>query len=323
MDIGIAHLRCQDVVRRNTRLGLMLQHRLRAILRAPSPGAPMNGVRSLQHFALALGLTWTVPLNAQGTGVSVPTESCMQCKFLPCLKELLSQKKMMISIYQGIRNFWAPHAEYDTGRPVAEMSFTGMPKGTRDMVYLVIMKQLAQYRIMEESRTSQVPAPEGCGFPNGAEIGAATDSLDTCTIDPALLLKAMNAMPCKELANLIVAHESLHVTRCAARKVGKAWIYSPPPLKEGDAVPARYLPPRIITPYGKAAEEMAGYQIEVDALEKMIAELEKRCHPKRDYSPDGPQKEGPYPQPGAPLPSYEAPPLKPPPTYTPKPIGER
>jgi hypothetical protein len=65
---------------------------------------------------------------------------------------------------------------------------------------------------------------------------------------------------------------------------------------------------------------MAGYQIEVDALEKMIATLEKRCHPKRDYSSDGPQEQRPSPRPGNPLPSYEAPPLKPPPTYTPRPI---
>jgi hypothetical protein len=257
------------------------------------------------------------PLSAQAT---VPTESCLQCKFLPCLKEFLAQKKKMISVYQGLRDFWAPHSEYDTGRPVAEMDVSGMPKAKQDMVYLTIMKQLGEYRIMEESRTSQVPAPAGCGFPKDAEISAATDSLDTCMIDPALLLKAMSAMPCKELADLIVAHESLHATRCAARKLGKTWVYSPPPLKEGEAVPAKLLPPRILTPYGKAAEEMAGYQIEVDALEKMIATLEKRCHPKRDYSSDGPQEQRPSPRPGNPLPSYEAPPLKPPPTYTPRPI---
>ena len=201
-------------------------------------------------------------------------ESCDDCKFLRCLKSTVERKQKLIGVYQGIQNFWAPHSHYDTGAPLSVIDFTTLAEPKRSQWHGVVMNQLAEYATMEASRTANVPAAEGCGYPSeGAE--ASTDMLNDCTSKN--LAEAMDMQPCKELANLIAAHEGLHTAQCEERRKpkNKTWQYVYVDKQgKSHSVPR---PPKIHTPYGAAAGEIAAYQMEIAGLKPIIDKLEKKC----------------------------------------------
>jgi hypothetical protein len=161
---------------------------------------------------------------------------------------------------------------------------------------------------------------EGCGYPHDVDLTIATDVFETCAIDPVLLKRSVENQPCRELAALTLKHESTHAQNCAKRMAegGKLWPYTVNGAN-GESK-TRYLPPLLLTPAGKAAEEVACYEAEVAELKKMIQELEERCRPKRHYSGEDAVNDKVSPKPDGPLPSYEPKPIAPPPSYQPKPI---
>lgn len=201
-------------------------------------------------------------------------ENCDQCKYLRCLKSTVERKKKLVEVYRGIQNFWQPHVMYDTGAPLQVIDFSALPESNRAQWHGVAMSQLDQYAIMEESRTASVPAAEGCGY-SSEGMQVETDGLNECTTEN--LVEAMNAQPCKELATLIAQHEGMHSLQCEARKkpTGKAWYYTYVD-KQGKAHKV-LRPPKILTPYGAAAGEIAAYQMEITALKPIVDKLEKNC----------------------------------------------
>lgn len=201
-------------------------------------------------------------------------ESCDECKFLRCLKSTVERKQKLIAVYQGIQNFWGPHTQYDTGAPLAVIDFAALAEPKRSQWHDVVMKQLSEYATMEASRTAAVPAAEGCGYP--AEGGEAeTDVLSECSTKG--LSGAMDMQPCKELAALVAAHEGMHASQCEERKKpqSKAWryVYVDKQGKSHSVV----RPPKILTPYGAAAGEIAAYQMEVASIKPIVEKLEKKC----------------------------------------------
>ena len=126
----------------------------------------------------------------------------------------------------------------------------------------------AEGKQMEEERTSAVAGPEGCAYPDGVDLQVSTDIFTCITTG---LDAAKEAVPCQELADLIDAHEKVHRDACESRQRGRWWRYVVKGAEEQD------IPPYILTPAGKAAEEVAAYAMEINALQKIIDKLEKKC----------------------------------------------
>jgi hypothetical protein len=209
---------------------------------------------------------------------SAEQDSCDQCKYLRCLKNSVARKQSLIKVYQGIQNFWGQYTTYDTGSTVAVMNLSKLSEPRRSTIYPLILRQLEQYVIMEKDRTASVPGAEGCGYPDLQEgIQAETDSFQTCSINKLTLSEAIQLQPCKELASMISAHEEQHAKKCRQRQQPNTdywhWVVTG---ADGTVVDQVY-PPKILTPVGKAAEEIEGYQLEVAGLKSLIDKLEKKC----------------------------------------------
>jgi hypothetical protein len=205
---------------------------------------------------------------------SANQESCDQCKYLRCLKSSLERKQNLIKVYEGLLNFWKAHSTDDNGNPVMVRDLGKLAEPDRTRIYIAVAYQLKEYGSMEESRTAAVPAAQGCGYPD-TELSANTDSFETCGIQG--LGEAQKLQPCKELAALIAAHEDLHAKACKQRQQPNSaywrWVYTDAQGTPGE----KLLPPKIRTPVGAAAEEIAGYQIEIAGLKAIIEKLKKRC----------------------------------------------
>ena len=204
---------------------------------------------------------------------SAAQESCDQCKYLRCLKSSVERKQNLIKVYEGLLNFWKTRSTDDNGNPVMVRDFGKLAEPDRTRIYNAVAHQLEEYGLMEKSRTAAVPAAEGCGYPD-TELSANTNSFLCITEGVAELQKQQ---PCKEIAALIATHEAMHVKECRKRQQPNRayWrrVYTNADGTQGEIV----LPPKIQTPVGRAAEEIAAYQIEIAGLKPIIEKLEKRC----------------------------------------------
>lgn len=201
-------------------------------------------------------------------------EPCNQCKFLRCLQDTVAHKQQMIGMYQGLENFWRDRHLDERNRPVTVRKLAGMSEPERSEVYRTTLRQLAQYQTMETERSGRIPRPESCGYPTNTDLTVATDVFKTCATDRDQLAAASQAQPCKELAQAIAAHEAVHADKCNERKRADYWPYV---VETARGSKTEYLPAEILTPAGKAAEEIAGYQREIDALNKIIEKLKEKC----------------------------------------------
>jgi len=209
-------------------------------------------------------------------------ETCLQCKWLPCLRSMRDQKQRMVRIYEGFRTFWDPHCRFDGPAAVAVLDLGALKPTQRDVFYRTALAQLGQLQAMVNARAQNVPKPDGCALPEDVELTISTDSLTGCKTDPAQLKRAMEAMPCSELANLLAQHEALHVQRCSARwAAGKAWEYV---VEVEGRRASRWLPAQMLTAYGQCLEEIEAYQVELKELDRLIERLEELCHPRRSFS---------------------------------------
>jgi hypothetical protein len=206
--------------------------------------------------------------------VSADLESCDQCKYLNCLKSSVERKQKLIKVYEGLLNFWNPHSTYDNASPQMVMDLSKLTEPSRSSVYVVIINQLKDYALMEESRTAAVPAADRCGY-SDAGVSVQTESFETCATEG--LGEAQKVQPCKELAALIAAHEGEHVKTCRQRQQPNSaywrYVYTGP---QGQQV-EKMLPPKILTPVGAASGEIAAYQLEIAGLKPIIEKLEKKC----------------------------------------------
>ena len=199
------------------------------------------------------------------------SETCDQCKMLRCLKETVVQKQKMITVYEGLRTFWTNKHLDENGRPIMVQNLSNLKEPERSKIYSSIVSNLNGYAIMEESRTGVVEKPEGCGYPEDNKgLGASTDSFLFCTTKG---LENVKAVSCKELADLVDAHEGIHRNACKKRQIPHTdyWSYIVPGKEE------QKYPPNILTPAGLASEEITAYQLEIDGLKRLIKKVEARC----------------------------------------------
>jgi hypothetical protein len=224
--------------------------------------------------ALAIASFFSVPEPARAQ----PTETCDQCKYLRCLKSTVKRKKALMSAYQDLYNVWSGRLGGDAGHAPTERDVGALSEPQRTRAYVKARQQLDEYYQMEDTETDAVPAAEDCNYPNKVMTNPSTGDEACVTQD---LLEWQSAQPCKELADLLKKHEDVHVDACNKRRQPLSEIWVVPGT--GDIAH----PPKIVTPVGKAAEEIRAYQLEIDALNAIIKKLEKRCgHAFKDVTVD-------------------------------------
>lgn len=212
------------------------------------PKFPVRSYRPLYRWLLLLlGLVLSAP------AVWADQDSCDECKYLRCLKNTVAHKNRLIAVYQGIFNFWKGRTTDASGNELMVIDKSTFPNSNWLQIVSTNAAQMQQYATMEKSRTEAIPGPESCGY-SGDEISANTATL-TCEIKG--LVEASAAQPCRELAELIAQHEGMHQQRCEARRQAN--------------------PQKLLTPAGKAQEEIDAYRLEIGQLQKIIDKLEKKC----------------------------------------------
>lgn len=223
-------------------------------------------------------LSLTLALAAAAALFSAPVqaqqENCDQCKYLRCLKSTVERKKKLVGVYQELHNFWKGRSTDARGTPLMVLDLSSHAEPERSRLYRAAIEQLGQYATMEESKTNGVPAAEGCGYGEG-EKSAATDSFESCKTTGLDAAKA--AQPCKQLADLIAAHEASHAAACKTRQQPASAYWPYKVTNANGNTTEKYFPPKIITPAGLAAEEMSAYQMEIASLQKIVDALEKKC----------------------------------------------
>jgi hypothetical protein len=202
-------------------------------------------------------------------------DSCAHCKYARCLRDVIQQKQQLIAVYQGLYEFWKNRSTGDDEMPLLVQDLGDRAEPERSQVYRATLKQLDQYREMEDHRTSDVARPESCGFPADEDLEVKTDSFEKCDTDQAQLNAAKQSVPCQELADLIEKHENVHRDACKKRKSAQYWNYVVEGA-DGSRV-GRFLPKYLLTPAGKAKEEIDAYSMEVDALQAILNKIANKC----------------------------------------------
>jgi len=215
----------------------------------------MKTIRSALILSVFLSLQTLVPGNALAQ-----KESCKQCSFLGCLKGTIKQKEAMRDAYNELAKKWDRFwIKTDGGSsvPINQIDQSKMSPLDRMMNAEILNPQFTQLQKDESDLASRIGSPTGCGYAGNVEI--ETNSI-TCVIDMKKAEMSKEAMPCQELYDSAMRHETMHQQICEKRK-GKG-VY-----------------PNIVllTPAGKAREEAAGYSQEIAELQKMAKELSKKC----------------------------------------------
>jgi hypothetical protein len=193
-------------------------------------------------------------------------ESCKQCKYIECLKSAIKQKETMMQGYGNLAGNWAAAWPGD----VIDLEQVPQPQRLETMAKL--NQQFTQLRNDEESLANAVGPPKKCGFTDNVEM--STDSVQ-CLIDMTKAAHAEQAVPCKEIYDIAFRHEAMHLQKCQERKGN------------------RTLPAKLLTPAGKAREEMAGYAQEIAELKKLLDEtLEGRLEYDMEETMKAPQPIG-------------------------------
>ncbi|MBZ5525928.1 MAG: hypothetical protein LAP21_27200 [Acidobacteriia bacterium] len=204
------------------------------------------------------------PGNASGNAKQIDIgkskkPSCLACEYVPCIRESIEQKKKLKEVY---------------GRLVAEFGkfyFQTNAKGEREPVdtinggatsledFQYLLKVHASYTEKENEWTSTIEAPPSCHYDSSLNLQLSTHAFN-CQLDVAAANVLESAVPCHELYDLAIAHEQVHINACLGRKdKGKP---------RGDL---------LITPAGKAREEMAAYDMEIAKLTDLLHAAEAKC----------------------------------------------
>jgi hypothetical protein len=145
----------------------------------------------------------------------------------------------------------------DNGKALDQIDTDTMPHSEVEPRLAEIGSKMKVYDQAVERLASHVPGNE-CGPPVAETIAAETNPR-TCEIDLEKQHAAMAAMPCKQLADMIQAHEKAHQAACVARK-----------HREGQTIPYIWL-----TPAGLAKEEADAYRVELATIQKMLEKLKE------------------------------------------------
>ena len=217
--------------------------------------------RALFHPAVylaALACAWAMLLAAgEEAQPQVPTESCLNCKHQRCLESLATQREALINAYESLAGSPAIAVRDDSGKALDEINTDTMPRAEVEPRLAEIHSKGLVYEQAVERMTSRVPQTE-CGPPVSETVAAETH-LITCDIPGDKLNAAMAAMPCKELADMIYAHEHAHHDWCMKRKHTNG----------------EFLPYIFLTPAGVAKEEAKAYRAELAKIRQMLDKLKQ------------------------------------------------
>lgn len=189
------------------------------------------------------GMT-VVPINEK--------ESCKNCKYGRCIKELIKQKEAFIKMYTGLsKEFEGYYIEPDkSGKLVSSYTIYKRGIGLDGLKYY--NEQFKKYNMRLDNESTQVLEKnqiKACGI-NASEM--STDSIE-CKINTAELEKFKRGVPCKDISAIAGEHEIFHFEACSKRK-------------DKDL---------LITPAGHAKEEVTTHQQELAKLQKLLEEIKK------------------------------------------------
>lgn len=228
-----------------------------------------TGWRSLRHCVFSVVITL---LLGCATQACAQQETCEQCKYKRCIEDTIATKQQLIAAYQGIAEFWKKYNLDDNGSPLMVRNLAALPEPARSKVYTATASQLDQYARMEAARTRAIGRPESCGYDATTDLTVGTETFETCRIG-AEIQASKDMQPCKQIADLIQQHENLHRATCQQRQKNY-WQFVATALPGS---PSKMLPGEIQTPAGKAMEEIAGYTLEITALNQILEKLKKLC----------------------------------------------
>lgn len=192
-------------------------------------------------------------------------EDCIACKYRDCLVDTLDQKVQLQSIYRQM----AREFEQADG-PAQTVDLMPFAEGReRNQAYNRARKRLDDFTAIEDQRTSVVPAPPRC--PQASTTEVSTDTFAECKVDAAQLAAAQAEAGCKQLGELLAKHENSHVAACQQRKQAPLWNYA----VEGVSV-NRVFPSVMLTPAGKANDEAAGYDPEIQGIARLVKAIDKK-----------------------------------------------
>jgi hypothetical protein len=186
--------------------------------------------------------------------------SCSACEYVKCIRETIEQKKKLQAVYQQLENSFGKFY-FETTADGQRQPVDTLDGGTTNPEGLQYLLQVhASYSKKEQELTEGIDAPPSCHYDGSQNLELSTNVF-TCRLDPVAAADALAAaVPCHQLYDLAMGHEGVHINACLAR--------------EGKGSHNANL---LLTPYGKAKEEIEAYQMEIDKLNQLLTAAEAKC----------------------------------------------
>jgi hypothetical protein len=135
--------------------------------------AEPRAICRLAAVALFVGLALL-----SATQAHAEKDPCARCKYARCLGDVIQQKQELIAVYRGLYEFCKNRSTADDRMPLLVQDLGDRAEPERSQVYRATLKQLDQFREMEDQRTSEVARPASCGFPVDEDLVVKTDSFE-------------------------------------------------------------------------------------------------------------------------------------------------
>lgn len=225
------------------------------------------------------GATLALMIGMGGWGMALPAraadEDCLQCKHVDCIKGLIAQKTSLAAGYDRLATKWdrlvVPNVP---GQDLRD--FNAVQPQYRGEALRSMLESHRAFDGEENTMAAGVGAPAGCGF---TVEDASTSTYPVCKIDAAVLQRAVDDAPCKQIGAMLKAHEQAHKTQCDARVAdpghGTFWIYRVEGANGNTA--QQQMPPLMQTPAGRAREEARLHRKDITALEALRPKAEAKC----------------------------------------------
>lgn len=196
------------------------------------------------------------------TGAFAQGGSCSSSDYVPCLKESIEQKQQLIEVYKKLAEEYGKFY-YETNDKGEKIPLDVLPRGILggilDDKFLDYLKIHSLYSAKEKVLTDAIASPPSCHYDTTLNLQLSTHILN-CKTDIAAANVLEMSVPCRALYELAFFHEGMHINACLARSARTP--------DEGAL---------LLTPAGKAKEEIKAYEMEIEGLSLILDRVE---HPK-------------------------------------------
>jgi hypothetical protein len=186
-------------------------------------------------------------------------DQCGSCAFFDCLSSVIKHKEAIRTGYDELATKWDQIAKRRGGYWVSSgqvprdvIDLESLPQRDRATALAALRADQAQFGRDEEQMTSTIGAPAGCGFDGAQNLEISTETVTACAIDMVKAKAVELAVPCKDLYEIAMQHEAIHVQMCNTRKA------------------RRIMPAKLQTASGKAREEVQAYEEEIPKIKDLI-----------------------------------------------------